>query len=583
MIWFLFSFFLIAVVLSSHAAVHAVAFLNQQEACEHKEFNRSVCDQIGCCQWKNDQCLSFVDIDFCYDDINDNGAVSSSSGSSRNTTSNRGDQCDEAKCVTSHANSFHGSFTCYSGRDKNGLQYIPMCADGYLPKFVTTTTNNSTKIRVAYNDNDGDTDYDTDYDGEGYWKYFTCCPPTLATNDTHLQRHCSNPIIVDGTVASTNHSVMDCRNNSRQPYMRSMKNHAEWSLNTVVQSFICCDSILDNDNNNNKAIATFLNETECVPYSTSNYNEAIKYPNEYATLRPFFCNQPEIGFQYPKYDSEKKNTTNNNYECCKTDHGTKPFTEDRVFFFTVYPQIILSLAAVISCTIVIIALLIPLIGYLNKQQQHKRRTLLVGTVPTTASTISASEPTYNYSSYTLYLLYLAIPDLIINLYILLIYCRRASQKFDPNISGFGIGAATYGIIWNDGLPFEYALIEACSALNLYLSVVLSFEIYLLLKSIGQVRRHKPPSLMKVTIHAAGVLIFSIVIFCTFFFLGQKSISELNELNNDEGLMMNNIQMIISITVTYTIPVVSFFSILIMTKVRNYMPSLSGREKELVRI
>ena len=37
-----------------------------------------------------------------------------------------------------------------------------------------------------------------------------------------------------------------------------------------------------------------------------------------------------------------------------------------------------------------------------------------------------------YSSYNLYLVYLAIPDLILNLYLRIMYGRHVDQKLDPN-------------------------------------------------------------------------------------------------------------------------------------------------------
>ena len=81
-----------------------------------------------------------------------------------------------------------------------------------------------------------------------------------------------------------------------------------------------------------------------------------------------------------------------------------------------------------------------------------------------------------------------------------------------------------------------------------------------------------------------VYIFSIAVFAIDLVL-QKLVIEKKYIQYDSktsdqiGLLI----LLCNILVTYTIPIGSFFYFWIMIKVRNYMPSVSGREKELVSV
>ena len=97
-------------------------------------------------------------------------------------------------------------------------------------------------------------------------------------------------------------------------------------------------------------------------------------------------------------------------------------------------------------------------------------------------------------------------------------------------------------------------------------------------------RHKSPSLRYVTLKAMVVYIFSIVVFAINLVLEklviEKKYIQYDSKTSDQiGLLI----LLCNILVTYTIPIGSFFYFWIMIKVRNYMPSVSGREKELVSI
>ena len=97
-------------------------------------------------------------------------------------------------------------------------------------------------------------------------------------------------------------------------------------------------------------------------------------------------------------------------------------------------------------------------------------------------------------------------------------------------------------------------------------------------------RHKPPSLRNVTLKAMVVYMFSIVVFAINMILEHVA-DEQKYIAYDfgKGDRISFAVLICNILVTYVIPIGFFFYISIIIKIRNYLPSISGREKELVSI
>ena len=97
-------------------------------------------------------------------------------------------------------------------------------------------------------------------------------------------------------------------------------------------------------------------------------------------------------------------------------------------------------------------------------------------------------------------------------------------------------------------------------------------------------RHKPPSLRNVTLKAMVVYMFSIVVFAINMILEHVA-DEQKYIAYDfgKGDRISSAVLICNILVTYVIPIGFFFYISIIIKIRNYLPSISGREKELVSI
>jgi hypothetical protein len=357
------------------------------------------------------------------------------------------DGCDESKCVSTGLDMLSNlSFTCYAADN-----YRPMmCADGYKPRIVENET--------------------TVYYGGYDYQYFTCCPPNLSSN-VKVSRHCSNSTSINNGWEDPNNNKMVCddttkpyhhemkTSSSNKPYPRQMKTRRfrYYDFYDDVESHICCDSIINgNKNGNNYQTSNFLDKRECVPYSNEFYLVSWTR-NMYGSILPAYCDEPESGFQFPRYVEYNKTSRIHPFECCKTDPGLPPFIQDYFFKITIYPQMVISAIAVISSIVLIIALLIPLFCSLRSQSTRTRTT----TRSTNARTRSQTTTEPAYSSYNLYMVFLAIPDLILNLYLVIMYGSYANQEFNPNFYGtiiypFGRNYST----------FEGAFILACSTANL---------------------------------------------------------------------------------------------------------------------
>jgi hypothetical protein len=353
--------------------------------------------------------------------------------------------CDESKCVSTGLDMLSNySFTCYADVSGEILDHM-MCADGYKPRLVEN---------------------ETDIDSYGYpLQYFSCCPPNLSS-DVKVSRHCSNPTSICNVLEEHNNKTIVC-DDTNKPHPRPMKTKTKGSSYDeayLLESYICCDYIVDENNNTSSHTPNFLDEIECVPYNSEDYNKYVIYDNRYGEIKAAYCDEPESGFNFPRFVAYN-NTDNykHYYECCKTEEGSTPFIQDYFFKITVYPQIAISVIAVISSMVLILALLIPLLRNIRTKNTNNAGTSASENRSTNVRTRSqgtATEPTY--SSYNLYLVYLAIPDLILNMYLVIMYRSYANQKYNP----YYYGAVVFKIDEVNGFHFSAAFIVACSTANL---------------------------------------------------------------------------------------------------------------------
>jgi len=142
------------------------------------------------------------------------------------------DGCDESKCVSTGLSKYSNySFTCYG----DGEYYPMMCADGYQPRVVENETLGLDSYPSWVYGQDS---------GEIIIPYFTCCPPDLSS-ETNINRHCSNPY---ATADENNNITVICDDVTWQ-HPRQMKTNTDLYNGQLVQSYMCCDSIIVNDDN----------------------------------------------------------------------------------------------------------------------------------------------------------------------------------------------------------------------------------------------------------------------------------------------------------------------------------------------
>jgi len=243
-----------------------------------------------------------------------------------------------------------------------------------------------------------------------------------------------------------------------------------------------------------------------------------------------------------------------NWECCKTGPAANPFVQDTTFKITVYPQIVLSSIAVFSCLIVIVGLLLPLFSEQSQQRIQQ----------TNSSRRNRGRNEQNYSTYNLYLVYLAFPDFILNIYLLGMYGSYANQKFNENF--YMIVVSTLFDADNMSIlkAHEGSLIVACSTANIFRNAVVSYEVFILLRNCHETKINNPPSLKKVSLQAMVVYAFAICVFGISFYTGD----------------VDNVATWCFFLVIYILPIGFVVCITVTISLRGFMPSATGKMKEL---
>ena len=133
--------------------------------------------------------------------------------------------------------------------------------------------------------------------------------------------------------------------------------------------------------------------------------------------------------------------------------------------------------------------------------------------------------------------------------------------------------------------FLLNILDSAATANLYLNCVISYELFVLLRNNERIVRHKPPTFQRVSLQAVGVYLFSIVIFCINYFVSYKIYGCLlqAECTEQKQHRLTNGNLFWNIVVTYILPISFFFLVWITIKCRNYLPSITGKWKELVSL
>jgi len=263
--------------------------------------------------------------------------------------------------------------------------------------------------------------------------------------------------------------------------------------------------------------------------------------------------------------------------------------------FTVVPQLFFSSLAVLFCVTLIVGLSLPLVlrkirvattavsaavtlhplssldvdggggnrtrasRFRRTKQQHRQRSQ--------QSQQQRQVSTAALGSWNLYLIYLAIPDIILNLYLLFLYGSITNQKLYKGFSTFNLVCnidAEDEIDWEN--PFGPAFVLGCSTSSMYLNTIIAYEILLLLKDCHNRKRRSPPAFTRVTLQALLVYSWSITVFVIRFFISR-------EFNNKASIP-------IFFMISAGIPIMVLMTICFIIWYRVYMPSIGGRMKEL---
>lgn len=101
-----------------------------------------------------------------------------------------------------------------------------------------------------------------------------------------------------------------------------------------------------------------------------------------------------------------------------------------------------------------------------------------------------------YSTYNLYLAYMAVPDLVANIFIVYLLVRYGQLMQGEDTADLDDESMSW--TWMFDYPFVHSTFILCVASNLYVNAFLTFEIYQLLKNSKNLKRHAPPTVSKVT-------------------------------------------------------------------------------------
>lgn len=193
------------------------------------------------------------------------------------------------------------------------------------------------------------------------------------------------------------------------------------------------------------------------------------------------------------------------------------------------------------------------------------------------STSRRNRAASKYSTYNLYLVYLAIPDLLYNLYVLYIYGSYANNNADRYSSSSASGVV-YPKGYNNGM-----LVVTYAVSNLYLNALVSWEVYVLLRNSHQRKRVKPPSLSKVTRQALGVYGIAALNFASHYGLLNASY-QAGELGQFKlSALLAFISVFINMGLGYVLPILAVVSVYAQIWRNSYLPSIrNGNRRDLSR-
>jgi hypothetical protein len=381
----------------------------------------------------------------CDSSINDTNTTIIEDSSSSSSSSDEKEEmminafagvCDESKCISNSVLSSYGMYSCWGSGPGTFFPYS--CDDGYIGRKIDGPeqyqiwsmfiTGSSTLFGLSY---------------------YTCCPPDYPI-ESPAHRQCS-----DGQTTK-------CDSSSYLNYSRDIRPQYD-DLDNKTDAYICCDSQMINNSTTN-----FLDVAECVPTcSTQHEMYCISY-NIYGQLHPMSCTGDEI-FQYPHILHQQTLDGPNNsggidmtrFHCCKTKTADGPFIKDVGFNTSVWPQLVVSSLAFIFSAILVVGLSLSMLlvkklrraeglptGGVTRRRRRRRQQ---------DSTERSSQRAYN--GYNFYLILLAIPDLVLNIFMIGLYGNYVNQYYSQELAGYIVLSLKQNAV---DIPLDYAWIFGCS-------------------------------------------------------------------------------------------------------------------------
>ena len=260
----------------------------------------------------------------------------------------------------------------------------------------------------------------------------------------------------------------------------------------------------------------------CVPYYCNDtYGNDCIYNNYWGSMSIMKCSD----YQHDVYHYPKAiiSSTKTRFECCKE---TPSMSKNVLVAYkrTTWPILVVSVVSLLTSTLLIVALILPLIiqkctainrrsgtselttasnstGVTRRLQQRQQRQQQ----QPTSATRNTNDDRAN--AFNMYLVYLSIPDVIFNTLVTVRCCMMLALEG-------GVDGWTW-INWIDTYDenkvYGTFVVISCNASSLYINSVIVHEVYQLLKKSNQSRRQPPPTLKKAFCQAITVYICSSIL------------------------------------------------------------------------
>mmetsp|Transcript_20258 Transcript_20258/g.47471 ORF Transcript_20258/g.47471 Transcript_20258/m.47471 type:complete len:753 (-) Transcript_20258:1456-3714(-) len=399
--------------------------------------------------------------------------------------------CDESKCLST------------------GL-WMPTDPDGSTPEMLFNCYAQGPDTLYPYLCADGLEGVQVSFDDTTDLHYYTCCNLDATTTPETLSppvRECLDPQPFSDQIQTEANASEACQANSpSHPFVR-------FSLDVpgLPRAYLCCD--VDNGTSvseldpgilpmppigddgifgieNIAGIEEVTPPPDTINISSGSDNlcmgnlfcKTCTVTNSFGDLEAMNCYHDV--FRYPEVVSQDGNTAT--YQCCTAETGSMYVVDSNAYRTTAWTQFVLALIA--SCMSSV------LIAAVTRSLWRKHRN--GNTKSNHHNNKRRQRGAPDYSAYNLYLVFLAIPDLLYNAFML------------------GIVSDVY---MNGWFPPSDFLLTFCAMSNQYLNVIIAREILVLLQRTKNIQRYSPPSLKKAGIQFGVTASFAAVV-ATFWYL-----------------------------------------------------------------